>query len=78
MGCIDIKNSGLPFNLVLVGMSCGLLQEHCQTAAIFAVLVYTSTAFVCAFVCCGLLNVPATCECISGTDLLGQFYVLPH
>ena len=29
------------------------------------------------FVCC-LLNVPATCECISGTDLLRQFYVLPH
>ena len=25
-----------------------------------------------------LLNVPATCECISGTDLLGQLYVLPH
>ena len=24
------------------------------------------------------LNVPATCECISGTDLLRQFYVLPH
>ena len=23
-----------------------------------------------------LLNVPATCECISGTDLLRQFYVL--
>ena len=27
---------------------------------------------------CWLLNVPATCECISGTDLLRQFYVLPH
>ena len=27
---------------------------------------------------CRLLNVPATCECISGTDLLRQFYVLPH
>ena len=27
---------------------------------------------------CWLLNVPATCECISGTDPLGQFYVLPH
>ena len=27
---------------------------------------------------CWLLNVPATCECISGTDLLTQFYVLPH
>ena len=25
-----------------------------------------------------LLNVLATCECISGTDLLRQFYVLPH
>ena len=25
-----------------------------------------------------LLKVPATCECISGTDLLGRFYVLPH
>ena len=25
-----------------------------------------------------LLHIPATCECISGTDLLRQFYVLPH
>ena len=25
-----------------------------------------------------LLNVPTTCQCISGTDLLRQFYVLPH
>ena len=25
-----------------------------------------------------LLNVPATCLCISGTDLHRQFYVLPH
>ena len=25
-----------------------------------------------------LLNVPATCQCISGMDLLRQFYVLPH
>ena len=25
-----------------------------------------------------LLNVPATFECISGTDLLRQLYVLPH
>ena len=27
---------------------------------------------------CWLLNLPATCKCISGTDLLRQFYVLPH
>ena len=27
---------------------------------------------------CWVLNVPATCKCISGTDLLRQFYVLPH
>ena len=25
-----------------------------------------------------LINVPATCECISGTDLLRRFYVMPH
>ena len=25
-----------------------------------------------------LLNVSTTCECISGTDRLGQLYVLPH
>ena len=29
-------------------------------------------------VVCWLLNVPATCECISRTDLLRQVYVLPH
>ena len=27
---------------------------------------------------CWLLNVPATGLCISGTDLLRQFYMLPH
>ena len=27
---------------------------------------------------CWLLNVPATGQCISGTDLLRQFDVLPH
>ena len=27
---------------------------------------------------CWLLNVPATCKCISGMDLLRQEYVLPH
>ena len=32
---------------------------------------------VCLFVC-WLLNVPATCECISGMDLHRQFNVLPH
>ena len=35
--------------------------------------LYTKTVVV-----CWLFNVPATCECISGTDLLRQFYVLPH
>ena len=29
-------------------------------------------------VACWLLNVPATGECISGTVLLRQVYVLPH
>ena len=38
---------------------------------------YREEREVCLFVG-WLLNVPATCECISGTDLLRQFYVLPH
>ena len=34
------------------------------------------TRAVCLLV--GCLTSPATCKCISGTDLLRQFYVLPH
>ena len=37
----------------------------------------SATWYDCLFVCWSL-NVPATCECISGTDLHRQFYVLPH
>ena len=40
-------------------------------------LCKTLEGTVCLFVC-WLLNVPATCKCISGTDLLRQFYLLPH
>ena len=32
----------------------------------------------CLLFVCWLLIVPATCECISGTDLHRQVYVLPH
>ena len=32
---------------------------------------------ICSFVC-WLFNVKPTSECISGTDLLRQVYVLPH
>ena len=41
--------------------------------------VALSESLVCACLFVGwLLNVPATCECISGTGLLSQLYVLPH
>ena len=30
------------------------------------------------FVVCWLLNIPATCKCISGTELLRQLYLLPY
>ena len=43
----------------------------CKTQCTVVVMIYDG-------VVCWLLNVPATCECISGTDLLRQFYVLPH
>ena len=58
-----------------------LLYYFVAVAAAAAVLVvlYRSTGTLkwCLFVG-WLLNVPATCECISGTDLHRQFYVLPH
>ena len=40
----------------------GLMHEHHQRFVLF----------------CWLLNVTATCECISGTDLLRQVNLLPH
>ena len=40
--------------------------------------VYESNRWLGRVVLGWLLNVPATCECISGTDLLRQFDVLPH
>ena len=38
----------------------------------------TLSKLQCAVDVCWLLNVPATCECISRTDLLRQVYVLPN
>ena len=43
---------------------------------VMMVVVVVVAVVVVVVVC--LLNVPATCECISGTDLLRQLYVLPH
>ena len=50
--------------------------EICQCSKVSAILGRAGEGkglFV-----CWLLIVPATCECISGTDLHRQFYVLPH
>ena len=47
------------------------------TSEVSDYLVVHTGPYQCLFVC-WLLNVPATCECISGTDLNRQFYVLPH
>ena len=46
--------------------------------AIHCLLLYSGTESYALMFVCWLLNVPATCECISGRDLLRQFYVLPH
>ena len=47
----------------------------CSSKWLSPILICTNAHGV---VICWLLNVPATCECISGMDLLRQFYVLPH
>ena len=48
--------------------------------AAVVVLLLSALLLIPLLVCvvCWLLNVPATCKCISGTGLLRQFYVLPH
>ena len=51
------------------------VQVWAVTCALLTVLRLNSFRGI---VVCWLLNVPATCKCISGTDLLRQFYVLPH
>ena len=57
----------------LVGsLACSLLLSF------FALRLETGDVTTTIVVVGWLLNVPATCECISGTDLLRQFYVLLH
>ena len=51
-----------------------ILIRFCEVTQTQDYLIITEILFV----VCWLLNVPATCKCISGTDLLRQFYVLPH
>ena len=65
----------------------GVLVHMC---CVWAVCLYWKGVYVWCFmskrvcvseiivVVCWLLSVPATCQCISGTDLHRQFYVLPH
>ena len=48
-----------------------MMAEHVQRAIVQLLLPWSSCN-------CLLVNVLATCECISGTDLIRQFYVLPH
>ena len=55
-----------------------LLLVGCLTSQQHAVVVCWLLNITATCSCCWLLNVPATCECVSGTDLLRQFYVLPH
>ena len=56
-----------------------IYEAATQTTRWMADRLYRLAPFLLAeVVVCWLLNVPATCYCISGTDLLRQFYVLPH
>ena len=54
---------------------CGSSQLSLQT---IHVLEHRTASIVSDLLVGWLLNVPATCECISGTDLHRQVYVLPH
>ena len=71
--CVDFdeKDDGLAVCLehrviILITLSFGIIRNPC--------LVFIPDCLLVGW----LLDVPATCLCISGTDLLRQFYVLPH
>ena len=59
------------------GEQVGLGTKHARHEKRCTRIGHTKLERNCLFVS-WLLNVPATCECISGTDLHRQFYVLPH
>ena len=53
-------------------------SENCISVAKFRPESFTAKKMKSSLLVGWLLNVPATCECIAGTDLLRQVYVLPH
>ena len=60
-----------------------LMQRVCKVRVVAQPLPATSGRWstllqLHSCIVCWLLNVPATCKCISGTGLLRQLYVLPH
>ena len=58
-------------------VGCLTTQQHASTSrGRICPDIWACCHTVCLLV--GCLNVPATGSCISGTDLLRQFYVLPH
>ena len=63
------------------GFVCVGMNIHVSIAGVENIKGVKKSAFgtgrIGLFVGC-LLNVPETCECMSGTDLLRQFYMLPH
>ena len=61
---VDTRDAGLRPSETDTDSGHSLASKHCLSAECVVV--------------CWLLNVPATCLCISGTDLLRQVYVLPH
>ena len=69
----DPKPSPWPVCRVIGVDLSGLFNTRTQYKWWRACVMSDSSVFV-----CWLPNVPATCECISGTDLFRQFYMLPH
>ena len=72
----SVLNTGLHRMTGMYPVSSSLIILHCRIELSWFKMLLCSVWVVC-FVC-WLLNVPATCLCISGTDLHRQFYVLPH
>ena len=63
-----------------ISRSLYIRAQFCSTMPIFHLICIHTQSPSCMYTLFvfWLLNVPATCECISGTDLLRQFNVLQH
>ena len=73
---LSIMSESDPVVSLVLFLGCLTSEQH-TICILEAVMVRHLVRYIYSFTS-WLLNVEATCLCVSETDLLGEFYVLPH